>query len=146
MCRIGECDIELSRFGEVLGGDHLAFEWQMAVGDVADDGFVGLPMKIAQAAEHAERFASGGLAAFVDEFGAVDLLVIEFVLDVVGTAREFSRGSDHACDVFLKLGLQAADGKVLTASLRDAALGDPLLEWCFFHRADGFQHVPAVSL
>ena len=71
---------ELGGFGKAARGDHEPIKR----GGTALDGFdelpVGLPVEVAGFLELAEGFASGFLTGFVEEFRAVDLLIVEVVI------------------------------------------------------------------
>jgi hypothetical protein len=74
--------------GQADGGEHGAVEGESTVFHGTDEGFVGAPIEVAEAfplAKLDSQFAGDDL---VDQFGAVDFLVIGGVVEVVGATEE----------------------------------------------------------
>ena len=78
----------------------MGFVWDFAVLDLLDEGFVGLPIHAAEFHELTQLLTTGGVAVgLVDEFRAVNFLIVQPIPDVVGPAEVVFAALERLRDV-----------------------------------------------
>lgn len=133
--------VELLRFCKVGWRNHQSIQWQVSTSDAADEILVIFPIKCPEFDNFAKILCGRLLECLENEFRAVNLGIIKFVLDVIRTSQICARMLDDVRNLGLVSVIQSEN-----VILHVFSAQDPISKWDLLNRTNGLKNHPGITL